>query len=330
MQQNPPRLVLLTHECATRRDFFIVEDGLMYQYPKPYLSVPQLVQKLLSQGMAIPDRTKAEEVFTTIGYYRLRGYCYHQFDRNTNQYISGTNIDDVLELYRFDTELSHLIFEYISQIEVALRVRFVNAAQPFGDALALNDPSIFKNKEKYWKNQGAISTEIARSSDVFIAHNFDHHDGAIPLWASVEIMSFGTLSKVIKNLKTGKDSVFLRIIQHYKYKNAHGNEVNPSQDMFASWIQAVSVMRNICAHNSRIYNRVINKIPQLISSDSANQPPRYNGLYQMMLAMKYLRPTNQSWMEFATKFHVLLHKYVGVYDMSRMNFPADWAAHFQV
>ncbi len=302
----------------------------MYQYPKPYLSVPQLIQKLLNQGMAIPDRTKAEEVFNTIGYYRLRGYCYHQFDRNTNQYMPGTNIDNVLELYHFDTELSHLIFEYISQIEVTLRVRFVNAAQLLGDALALNDPSIFKNKEKYWNNQGAISTEIARSKDVFIAHNFNHHDGAIPLWASVEIMSFGTLSKVIKNLKTGVGSVYSRVVQHYKYKNVHGNVVNPSQDMFTSWIQAVSVMRNICAHNSRIYNRVINKIPQLISADSINPPPRYNGLYQIMLAMKYLRPTDQSWAEFITKFNALLHKYVGVYDMSRMNFPADWAMHFRV
>lgn len=302
----------------------------MYQYPKPYLSVPQLIQKLSSQGMNIPSQAEAEEVFNTIGYYRLRGYCYDQFDQNTNQYAQGTNLSDVLKLYYFDTELSHLIFEYISQIEVALRVRFVNAAQPLQDVLALNDPSIFKDKRKYWKNQGAIAVEVARSSDVFIAHNFNHHDGAIPLWASVEIMSFGTLSKLIKNLKTGSNSVFSRIVQNYKYKNANGNWVNPSQDMFTSWIQAVSVMRNICAHNSRIYNRAINTIPKLISTDAVNPQPRYNGLYQIMLAMKYLRPTDQSWTAFFVKFDMLLKNYTGTYDITRMNFPTDWITHFQV
>ena len=302
----------------------------MYQYPKPYLSVSQLIQKLSMQGMSIPSQLEAEEVFNTIGYYRLRGYCYDQFDQATNQYAPGTSLSDVLKLYRFDIELSHLIFEYISQIEVALRVRFVNAAQPLQDVLALNDPSIFKDKKKYWQNQGVIAAEVARSSDVFIAHNFDHHDGAIPLWASVEIMSFGTLSKLIKNLKTGANSVFSRIVQNYKYKNVNGNFVNPSQDMFTSWIQAVSVMRNICAHNSRIYNRAINTIPKLISTDVINPQPRYNGLYQIMLAMKYLRPTDKSWVDFVARFDALLKKYVGVYNLKRMNFPVDWNMHFQV
>lgn len=302
----------------------------MYQYPKPYLSITQLIQKLSSMGMDISSVPEAEEALNTIGYYRLRGYCYHLFDKNTNQYLSGTNFSDVLKLYYFDTELSHLIFEYLSQIEVALRVRFVNAFQPLQDSLVLNDPSIFKNKEFYWKNQGAVSIEIARSSDVFIVHNFENHDGAIPLWASVEIMSFGTLSKLIKNLKIGQNTAFSRIVQNYKFINANGNLVCPSKDMFTSWIQAVSVMRNICAHNSRIYNRTINTIPKLISTDFITPQPRYNGLYQMMLAMKYLRPTNQSWMDFVASFNLLLQKYAGLYDLNRMNFPPDWVSHFRV
>lgn len=240
----------------------------MYQYPKPYLSIAQLIQKLKDSGMEISSCEEAENALNTIGYYRLKGYCYHRFDNATNQYIAGTRLSDVLALYNYDTNVSHLIFEYISQIEVALRVRLVNAFQPMQDSVALNNPFFFKNKELYWKNQGAIAAEIARSRDVFIAHNFDNHDGAIPIWAAVEIMSFGTLSKTIKNLKSGPNSVLSSIIQNYKYKNVNGQLITPSIDMFTSWIQAVSVMRNICAHNSRIYNRVIPSIPQLIHTVS--------------------------------------------------------------
>ncbi|NCC16753.1 MAG: Abi family protein [Clostridia bacterium] len=300
----------------------------MYQYPKNFLSVTQLIQKLTDAGMTITSQNEAKMALTTIGYYRLKGYSFHRIDPVTKKYINGTNFSDVLKLYHFDSELSHLVFSYLSQIEVALRSRLVNAFQITQDALILNDPSAFKDKQLYWKNQGTVASEICRSNDVFIEHNFNNHDGAIPLWASVEVMSFGSLSKIIKNLKTGNQSVFSILVQNYNFKNASGNSVNPSKDMFTSWIQAVSVMRNICAHNSRIYNRAISTRPQLIGSDIINPQPRYNGLYQIMLSMKYLRPTDESWTAFVNDFKQLLNKYAGAYDISRMNFPVDWESHF--
>lgn len=300
----------------------------MYQYPKNFLSVTQLIQKLIDAGMTIDSQDEAKLALTTIRYYRLKGYSFHRINPATKKYIAGTNFSDVLKLYYFDSELSHLIFSYLSQIEVALRARLVNAFQTTQDALILHDPSVFKDKHLYWRNQGTIASEISRSNDVFIKHNFNNHEGAIPLWASVEVMSFGTISKTIKNMKTGNQSAFSVLIQNYKFKNANGNLVNPSKDMFASWIQTVSVMRNICAHNSRIYNRAISTRPQLISSDVINPQPRYNGLYQIMLSMKYLRPTEESWTDFVNDFKQLLSKYAGAYDINRMNFPSDWESHF--
>lgn len=299
----------------------------MYQYPKNFLSVTQLIQKLIDAGMTIESHDEATTALTTIGYYRLKGYSFQQIDTTTKKYITGTNFSDILRLYHFDSELSHLIFSYLSQIEVALRARLVNAFQTTQDALILHDPSAFKDKELFWKNQGTVASEISRSNDVFIEHNFNNHEGSIPLWASVEVMSFGTMSKTIKNMKTGNQSAFSILVQNYKFKNAKGNNVNPSKDMFTSWIQAASVTRNICAHNSRIYNRTISTRPQLISSDLINPQLRYNGLYQIILSMKYLRPTDESWTNFVTDFKQLLAKYKGTYNISRLNFPADWESH---
>ena len=300
----------------------------MYQYPKNFLSVTQLIEKLQASGMIIDSENEAETALSTIGYYRLKGYCFQHINPDTKKYKTGTNFSDILKLYYFDSELSHLLFNYLSQIEVALRARLVNAFQTTHDALILHDPSAFKDKQLYWQTQGTIASEISRSNDVFIEHNFSNHEGSIPLWAAVEVMSFGTISKTIKNMKTGTDSAFSVLIQSYRFRNADRNTVNPSKDMFTSWLQAVSVMRNICAHNSRIYNRSISTRPQLISSDVINPQPRYNGLYQIMLAMKYLRPTEESWVAFIKDFKQLLNKYIGVYDINRLNFPADWENHF--
>lgn len=118
----------------------------------------------------------------------------------------------------------------------------------------LQDSSIFKEKKLYWQNMSIVASEIARSNDVFIKHNFDNYDGEVPVWAAVEVLSFGMLSKIIKNLKTGIGSSYSILATNYKYKSKKGNQVNPSQKMLASWIQGVSVLRNMCTHNSRIYN----------------------------------------------------------------------------
>ena len=78
----------------------------MYTYPKNFLSVAQLIQKLKDAGMTIDSQDAAEMALTTIGYYRLKGYSFHLIDPATGKYIAGTNFSDVLKLYHFDSELS--------------------------------------------------------------------------------------------------------------------------------------------------------------------------------------------------------------------------------
>lgn len=64
-----------------------------------------------------------------------------------------------------------------------------------------------------------VASEIARSNDVFIKHNFENHDGEVPVWAIVEVLSFGTLSKINKNLKTGVGSSYSILATNYQYKS---------------------------------------------------------------------------------------------------------------
>ena len=302
----------------------------MYQYPKAILSIPQLVQKMQNYGMIISSVPDAENIISRIGYFRLRGYCFHFFDHTTQQYLPGTNFSDVYELYKFDFELSHLLFDFITKIEVSLRARLVDSLLIHNDALILNDPSYFDDKERYWKNMSAISSEIARSNDVFVKHNFDKHDGVIPVWAVAEILSFGTLSKLIKTLKIGAGSSLSKLVNHYRYMSPNQKLVAPSKQMFTSWIQSVSILRNICAHNGRVYNRTITTMPELVLQDVQNPRPKSGGLYQVVMAMKYLRPSDEDWNEFKVAVNAIFSKYISVVDLARLNFPTDWANHFQI
>ncbi|WP_072524848.1 Abi family protein [Clostridium sp. Marseille-P3244] len=302
----------------------------MYQYPKQILTITQQVQSYIDAGMTITCREEVEKTLKSVGFYRLRGYSFQLYDNAAKQYVPGTRFEDILKLYQFDQELSVLIFSMISKIEVALRVRLVEALLVHGDALILQDSSIFKEKKLYWKNVSAMASEIARSNDVFIKHNFDNHDGEVPVWAAVEVLSFGTLSKIIKNLKTGIGSSYSILAANYRYRSKKGNLVNPSQKMFASWVQGVSVLRNMCAHNSRIYNRTIHTAPEILDVDKITPPPTHNGLYQILLAMKYLRSSDQEWTIFADEFDKLIQKNSSVICPTAMNLPTDWKVHLSV
>lgn len=270
----------------------------MYQYPKQILTVAQQIQTFIDAGITITSREDVEKALKTIGFYRLRGYSFHLYDNSAKKYVPGTKFEDIIRLYQFDQNLSILIFSMISKIEVALRVRLVDALLVHKDALILQDSSIFKEKQKYWQNMSVIASEIARSNDVFIQHNYDKHEGEVPVWAVVEVLSFGTLSKIIKNLKTGADSSYSILASNYRYTSKKGNLVTPSQKMFASWVQGISVLRNMCAHNSRIYNRTIHTTPEILDNDKITPAPTHNGLYQILLAMKYLRSSDDEWMIF--------------------------------
>lgn len=213
---------------------------------------------------------------------------------------------------------------------MALRVRVVEALLIHGDVLILQDSSIFKEKKMYWQNMSTIASEIARSNDVFIKHNFDKHEGEVPVWAAVEVLSFGALSKIIKNLKKGVGSSYSILAANYQYTSKKGNLVNPSQKMFASWVQGVSVLCNMCAHNSRIYNRIIHTTPEILDVDKIIPPPVRNGLYQILLAMKYLRSSDEEWTLFVDELNKLLQNNSSVISLAAMNLPTDWKAHLSV
>ena len=302
----------------------------MKAYPKAIHSTHDLIVDLQSKGMSIPDISLAEKAIEQIGYYRLRGYAFHFYDAKAGTFNLGTNFDNVLQLYYFNCELSSLLFAMSSKVEVALRARLCEALLTLGDPLIYLDPSFFKDKSIYWKNLSTLCSEINRSDEVFIKHNYINHDGQIPIWAAVEVMSFGNLSKFVSNLITGPTTPFSKLAKCYTYKSAKGKDVVPSLDMISSWIHSIVILRNMCAHNSRIYNRSMNKKPIILATDQQNPPPRYYGLYQILLSMKYLRPSKEEWNVFVTEYEALLNRYSAYVDLNKLHLPADWKSHLTI
>lgn len=132
----------------------------------------------------------------------------------------------------------------------------------------------------------------------------------LKIWKPAATLLFLSWLKII-SLKTAMDVISI----HQKICLHPGFRLFPSWEIF---VLTTAVF----------YNRSISTRPQLIYSDVIHPHPRYNGLYQIMLSMKYLRPTEDSWTAFITDFKQLLNNYSDVCDIRRLNFPSDWESHF--
>lgn len=93
----------------------------LLQYPKQILSVEQQLQTYVDAGMLIPSPDDARKALRTIGYYRLRGYCFHLYDSNTKQYLPNTSFSDVLKLYHLtlNCPICFLAFPLQSKLDYA-------------------------------------------------------------------------------------------------------------------------------------------------------------------------------------------------------------------
>ena len=72
-----------------------------------------------------------------------------------------------------------------------------------------------------------------------------------PSWMMIEITSFGSLSMLFQNLQ----------LPHDKRAIAHSFGVDDST--FASWLHSIVYVRNVCAHHSRLWNRVMRISPKV-------------------------------------------------------------------
>ncbi len=131
----------------------------------------------------------------------------------------------------------------------------------------------------------------------------------------LELTSFGTLSLLFKQLKDGKD------------KRAIANYFGLDDKTFASWLHSIVYVRNICAHHTRLWNRVMSIQPRIPKSPrkqwlNNNSIPN-NRCYFILSCILYLLQSVNPNNHFATRMDDLLKKYPNV-DPLAMGFPSNW------
>ena len=136
-----------------------------------------------------------------------------------------------------------------------------------------------------------------------------------PFWMVAEVSTFGQLSVIFRHLPTN--------IQVPMAK-----QINLHSEVLISWLHALSTIRNICAHHSRLWNRIL---PVKPATPSKKHHPEFftptkikNDSYFIAFAiLKYLLVAISPDNSFTDDFVSLLGNYPGI-PLGKMGFPADW------
>jgi len=191
----------------------------------------------------------------SISYFRLASYWkIFETDETTHQFASGTRLEDVISLYTFDRELRSIIFTAIQDIEVALRTRIIHFFSLSHGAFWFMDASQFNNRSIFQTCLDSIQVELSRSKEEFLQEHFAKYDtpSMPPVWKTLEVVSFGNLSKLYANMKD------------VEVKKQVAKSVGlPQYTYLESWMRSLTVLRNCCAHHARAWNRRYPAMPQL-------------------------------------------------------------------
>ncbi|WP_366933586.1 Abi family protein, partial [Bacteroides sp.] len=225
------------------------------KYTQQAITTEQQIDILKERGLLIDDVKQAIEVLDTISYFRIAGYWRHlEIDRFTHQFKDGSSFSDVIDLYFFDKQLRALLFTAIQTIEVSVRTKIIkHFAIDFG-AFWFMDESCATNEDRFAVNSAVIHKEVSRSHDDFITEHFRKYSepDLPPVWKTLEVISMGTLSKLYSNFSdaSAKHAVAREFgLNHHKF--------------LRSRLECLAVLRNCCAHHSRLSNRVFPVKPMM-------------------------------------------------------------------
>lgn len=228
------------------------------------------MRRLRDRGMSLASEERAAWALESIGYYRLSGYWYPYREmkpagngQRLDTFSHGTTFDEVLALYEFDRSLKLLVQQGIERVEVAVRSRIghhLGEMGPLAHLDARNFRDGFAHEE--WCEIAMRRVSRVRSRDDTVRHHDQNYGGVLPIWVLTDLLDFSDLSKLFKGMRSSDQQV---LSDWFGVTRPEGGTRNSRQAWnrnhpLANWLLHLSIVRNICAHHGRLWNRQLTPV----------------------------------------------------------------------
>lgn len=291
-------------------------------FQKPALSIDDQIRYLRNAGMHIASEDRARHWLARVSYYRLSGY-WHIFKvpvPGATRFRPNTDFDTITELYTFDRRLRRQVARASEHVEIALRGSWAYQLAQRGGPHGYLDAALYNDRKHYHDNLAKLAREVGTSPETYIKHYRDNYDEpSLPaVWMAAEMMTFGQLSRWYSSL--GDPGLRESISQPFSLPEA----------LLVPIIKHLVSVRNVCAHQGRLWNRRFRDAPRLPRKPSdlgdtldhtvASAPGSiYNSLVLLTYIVSQIAPSSR-WRD-DLKDHLGT---LPMPDMSAMLFPGDW------
>lgn len=304
-----------------RGGFFLYRfGGRRVKFIKPPLTLDQQADLLLSRGL-VADKADLVARLRSVSYYRICAYWF-PFKRADETFEPGTTLETVWRRYTFDRQFRLLVMDAIERVEITLRGRLAYELTHRFGAFAHLDPLAFPNIQTAQRQRlfDDLHDNAVRSREAFVEHFRRTYDEFpdLPLWTAVETMTFG------------------QMLTMYRYCGKHVQRdiaalFQISGTVLLSWLLTLNYIRNLCAHHSRLWNRVLAIKPTIpdIRHHPLWHPPNAisnDRVFGVLTVLRYLLGFTAPRTRWRERLFALADAYPEI-PHSGMGMPDDWREH---
>jgi abortive infection bacteriophage resistance protein len=282
---------------------------------KPPTTFEEQLLLLESRGLVVSDRPLALHRLAHANYFRLN--CYrHPFQiPGSDTFYRGSHFDGLWEIYRFDHLFRIHMLDAIERCEVSFRTQWAYVLAHTHGPQSYENPAIHHVASAHQKTLAKLDSEFRRSTEDFLSSHRRTGAARPPIWMVCEVMSLGQLSALYDNLAAPAD------------RQAIADAYGFDEKVLRSFLHHLTVVRNVCAHHARLWNRrfaVTFTLPRkkpaaLFAQLHSDTRAVYNTLVVLTGLLDIIEP-GQHW---ANRLIKLLNDHS--WDLTpHMGFPDDW------
>ena len=224
---------------------------------KPFKNIQEQVELLKSRGLTVEDADSAAEFLLYHNYYRVSGYSLTL--RKDDVFYESATMQNIIDIYEFDHELRHILLKHLETIEIKMKsvysYEFAQMYSPYN----YEDPSLFADSDKHKEimEKAERQKNLSLKNEAYLKH-FSDTGQKMPIWAYVSLLTIADISLLYKISET-----------ELKNKVAEDFFINtPNRaDLLSRFMHSMTIVRNLCAHGSRLYNRIFQQKPGLKKSE---------------------------------------------------------------
>ena len=282
------------------------------KYSKPPLTFQEQVELLESRGLSVRDNGIALQALSHINYYHLSAY-FLPFQSEPDKFNADASFDEILRLYEYDRRLQNLTLEALANIEISIRTKLAYYLGHKYGAFGYLDSKNFYHYFNHYKCLKKVRENIDHSHEIFVKHFRTKYtsESDLPIWMVCEVISFGQVSQLYRGLK--KDD----------RKSISRNDFDIDHMLMTSWLHAIVYSRNLCAHHSRIWNRILAIQPMRNKKDKDWDNIQTNKLFAIFLIIKKLTLYGENWNRWSDRLLTLLGDFPET-SKTKMGFPENW------